>query len=111
MIQDISSTLQQISSFLGCSVSEEFIRESVLPEISFIGMKSKIQMFQPVSVHWKPNFSFIRKGVVGDGEEYFGPAEQAEYQHMLDEYFKMVVDLHRNPDTDSQFIEWVAKFL
>lgn len=48
-------------------------------------MKSNLDLFQPQSVRWKEekNFSFVRKGVVGDHKELFSGGNHDMFEDML----------------------------
>jgi hypothetical protein len=46
-------------------------------------MKSNKDKYQPISVKWKDNFEFIRKGEVGDSASVFSTEQEALFEEML----------------------------
>ena len=83
MKMNLAQQLIRISNFLDLSYDEAFLRERILPLVTFEHMKQNIHQYEPVSVHWKPGYSFIRKGAVGDHKEMFDERKEILYQEML----------------------------
>jgi len=69
MVGDISSSVRRIVRFLDLDVDDDQV-EALLPKFTFRGMVKDLDKFQPRSVGWTGGFRFLRKGVVGDGEEH-----------------------------------------
>ena len=46
-------------------------------------MKENKNKYQPISVKWKNNFEFIRKGVVGDSASIFSSEQERQFDEML----------------------------
>ena len=56
-------------------------------QVTFEYMKNHKNQYQPISVKWKNNFEFIRKGVVGDSASLFSDEQHQLYDNMLKEEF------------------------
>ena len=65
LIDDLPAGVRSIALFLGLDLTEEEVH-FVASRSSFSAMKNNSDKFQPISVRWRPGFSFIRKGVVDD---------------------------------------------
>jgi len=100
MVSDLFSSVQKITSFLDLDtvISAEDI-QNILPSFTFDQMKANINRFQPQSVTWKNNFSFLRKGVVGDSQttSLLSKLQRDEFQELLqsqrfEEKLKLLVE-------------------
>lgn len=65
MLADLPSVVRKIAKFVEADVTSDEIEE-LLPTFSFTHMKNDLDRFQPLSVGWKNNFQFLRRGVSGD---------------------------------------------
>ena len=61
--------------------------EELLPFITFEYMKSHSRQYQPISVPWKPGFSFIRQGKVGGSAEYMDEQCERMFMEMVQREF------------------------
>jgi hypothetical protein len=84
---DLVQQLIRISNFLNLTHDEAILREKFLPLVTFEHMKRNIHQYEPISVQWKPGYSFIRKGSVGDHKEMFDERKEKMYQDMLQREF------------------------
>lgn len=65
LIKDLSKSIKQVAEHLEITVTEEDIQQVAL-RCSFAQMQEDLVLYQPISVQWKHDFKFIRKGQVGD---------------------------------------------
>lgn len=80
---DLHAGIARVAAFLDRPLTSDQI-SSIAAKLTFTAMKSDISRYQPVSVAWKNNFSFIREGSVGTAA--FADEEQETlYQAMLRE--------------------------
>ena len=56
-------------------------------QVTFEYMKSNKVKFQPISVKWKNNFEFIRKGQIGDNTSIFSSHHINVFENMLSDEF------------------------
>lgn len=68
LVLNPKSCLIRLTEFLELDQIEENDIISLLPTFSFASMKKDITRFQPKSVTWVGNFSFLRKGLIGDNK-------------------------------------------
>jgi hypothetical protein len=68
MISDLPSSIRKIAEFLQIPLSEERLLSDLVPRLTFEGMRSEGNRYQPISVAWAPGFNFLRNGKVGDRE-------------------------------------------
>ena len=67
---DLRSEVQRIISFLNLKhIPNHILHNELLPSFTFTSMKNNSSKFQPKSVTWLNNYQFLRKGIVGDGQE------------------------------------------
>lgn len=59
----------------------------IVMKVTFEYMKANKEKYQPISVKWKNNFEFIRKGVVGDSAAIFSPEQSVAFEEMLKQEF------------------------
>lgn len=85
LLTDLKSNVTRIASHLGVELTESMLEE-MLPKFSFNYMKEHRELFEPVSVTWKDNFGFIRKGEAKGGGELYTP-------NLLADYHKFAADL------------------
>lgn len=85
MVDDLMTVVQQIVSFLELeNVTEEEIKDELIPTFSFQDMRNNLHRFQPKSVTWKNNFIFLRKGLQGDAQKTLTSNHQTLFQQQLD---------------------------
>ena len=82
MVIDLRKSIIDIAAFLDVNVSGSKV-DGLVNLLSFQEMKSKKELYQPVSVKWKEGFDFLRKGVVGDSTTYFHEEEEIAIDKML----------------------------
>lgn len=87
MKTDLAGSLKRISAYLGCRVDDEFILNRILPFVTFDHMREHIHQYEPVSVQWRPGFSFIRKGEIGDHVGLFTEEHESLFNCMLEKEF------------------------
>lgn len=87
LIEDLRSTVLKIVNFLDLTYSNEEIM-SILPFLSFSYMRENESKYMPISVPWKNNYHFLRKGVVGDFKFHFGSEEEKIYRLMIEKAIK-----------------------
>lgn len=61
--------------------------EDILPNFSLSSMKARKSQFQPISVEWKGNFEFIRKGAIGDSKQTFNKEKVLKFNESVQEMF------------------------
>jgi hypothetical protein len=83
MVGDLSSCITRVASFLGLDADPAVV-SLIMPRLTFGGMRARAQQYQPVSVKWKNNFQFIRKGVVGDSASLFNTVKRADGVNVAD---------------------------
>jgi len=68
MVKDLPSIVRELIEFLELNdkISDDVLVHELLPSFSFESMRDNKDRFQPKSVGWKNNFSFLRKGKIGD---------------------------------------------
>lgn len=84
--KDLSSSISLIAKFLNHEVSDSRLEE-LTALLSFESMKASKHLYEPVSVQWKEGFEFLRKGTVGDSDDYFSADEESLIRSMLDREF------------------------
>jgi sulfotransferase len=84
MVHNLDKVVQEVVAFLDLNVSAEQ-RADLLPTFSFAAMKANIDHFQPKSVHWKNDFCFLRRGVVGDGQDTVTASQHARFRERLEQ--------------------------
>lgn len=77
MIADLPKVVDVLTKFLGFDIPRE-IQTNLLPTFSFAHMKASIDRFQPKSVQWKHQFSFLRRGRTGDRRSEITVEQQME---------------------------------
>lgn len=82
------SCLIRLVEFLELDQIKENDIMSLLPTFSFASMKKDINRFQPKSVTWIGNFSFLRKGLIGDNKNEL----QDEIRQDYIDYLKKLVE-------------------
>lgn len=78
LLADLKPSIARIAGHLGVELSDQKLEE-ILPKFSFDYMKQHRELFEPVSVQWKDNFAFLRKGQSQGGGELYTPELLAEY--------------------------------
>jgi hypothetical protein len=86
LVSDPLACILRIVNHLGLSTSEERTQE-LLQYVSFSYMKAHQEQYMPISVPWKEGYSFLRKGQVGDSENYFTEEHNAVYDAMIQRMF------------------------
>mmetsp|Transcript_8334 Transcript_8334/g.12423 ORF Transcript_8334/g.12423 Transcript_8334/m.12423 type:complete len:303 (+) Transcript_8334:38-946(+) len=94
LVTDIRTSVRKIIAFIQLTISDEKLDE-LLPMFTFAYMRENQDKYMPTSVPWKPDFNFLRKGVVGEGQQRFldQPALQEKYQKMLEREFASEEDV------------------
>lgn len=98
LCHDLPSSLIKICEHLDLSLTREDIEE-VAPRLSFAGMKKEADKYQPVSVGWKPGYSFLRKGVVNDSFSQFYDEESGNPTALGQEYSVVMEGSLRDVET------------
>jgi hypothetical protein len=80
--KNIKQNLMKISNFLDLKTSDEVIN-SIAHLVQFETMKSNQSQFQPISVIWKNDFNFFRKGSIGDSATFINEEENSMIESML----------------------------
>jgi len=93
MLSDLPKIVAQLVEFLDLTVKDEE-QEKLLPTFSFAHMKSESERFQPKSVTWKNQFSFLRKGKSGDANSIVTEQQREIFMQQLQalDFEKTVVD-------------------
>ena len=76
MLEDLCGSLEKIAAFLCVSIDSEALG-GLATSLSFEGMRAEREKYEPVSVQWKNDFRFLRKGVKGDSASLFDGADEA----------------------------------
>ena len=66
MKEDLGREMKKIAAHLGLKNLTESDIEGLADSLTFSSMKSDQKKYEPVSVRWRPGYSFLRKGNVGD---------------------------------------------
>ncbi len=77
MVLKLEHVIGDICTFLNIEMSTDRLNE-IAALLSFDSMKRKQSKFMPISVKWKPGFDFIRKGQIGDSDNFFTPEREAK---------------------------------
>jgi sulfotransferase len=83
LMDDLPTAVGQLVEFLGLQVSVER-QQSLLPTFSFDSMKSNIDQFQPKSVQWRDQFSFLRRGKAGLGSSVLTENQRADFARRVE---------------------------
>ncbi len=83
MIADLSKVVDNLVDFLELNVTAEQ-RQEMLPTFTFQSMKANLDRFQPQSVQWKDDFSFLRRGVAGDSSAIISEEQRRDFQEWID---------------------------
>lgn len=75
---DLRGNVRRIASHLGIELTDARLDE-LLPRFSFAYMQEHRGLFEPISVQWKDDFAFIRRGRKDGGAELYTPALQADF--------------------------------
>lgn len=70
LLTDLKPNVARIAAHLGVEWNETKAEE-LLPKFSFEYMKENRSLFEPVSVQWKDNFAFLRKGEAKGGSDLY----------------------------------------
>lgn len=87
MKTNLGDSVLRIADFLKCPLEKEFINTHISPKVTFECMKENQEKYQPISVKWKNNFEFIRKGLVGDSSSIFSPEQHKIFDEMIKNEF------------------------
>jgi hypothetical protein len=79
---NIKLTLLKIAKFLELNTSDEVI-DLISQLVQFETMKANQLQFQPISVTWKNNFNFFRKGSIGDSKTCINDEENLMIEKMF----------------------------
>ena len=71
--------LKNIASGATSSSADQQLLDRVLEKVSFEWMREHQDLFHPISVRWKPDYNFIRKGHVGDHDCIFDEVHKAKF--------------------------------
>ena len=83
MMDNLPTVVQDIQEFLGLESITNEQRDELLSSFTFANMKQHIHKFQPCSVQWKGNFSFLRKGISGDSLNELSDEQHHQFQECL----------------------------
>ena len=85
--KDIEGQIQRIAEFLGYKLSSEEIN-NVKDKSTFLAMKAdpttNMDQYADKIYKKEAQFSFMRKGIVGDWQNYFSEKQLAELDHLYD---------------------------
>lgn len=87
LVRDPLSCVLRIIRHLELSISAERAQE-LLQYVSFSYMKAHQEQYMPISVPWKEGYSFLRKGQIGDSENFFKDEHNAVYREMIQRMFE-----------------------
>jgi hypothetical protein len=90
MIEDLPKVVDSIVDFLELDVPSQR-RRDLLPTFSFAHMKANIDRFQPKSVSWKNQFSFLRHGRPGDGHSNVTEEQRLVFSRRVKERFEPIL--------------------
>lgn len=82
MCCNLPTVVADLREFLDLA-NNTIIDDELLQTFSFAYMKANPGRFQPKSVEWKNNFSFLRKGVPGDADMVLSKEQQEQFQTVL----------------------------
>jgi len=84
LINNLPETVNKLIEFLELDNVTATKQRALLPTFSFAHMKSESHRFQPKSVSWKNQFSFLRKGKSGDAKTIITKEQQKMYEEWMD---------------------------
>lgn len=84
MLCNLSTVVKEIQDFLDLDSITCEQREEMLPTFEFANMKQNLDRFQPQSVQWKDDFTFLRKGTSGDSITMVSDMQRAEFIKCLE---------------------------
>jgi hypothetical protein len=86
MVHDLPGSIRKLVKFLELDedISQQDLEE-LLPSFTFSNMKKDLKRFQPISVAWKDNFQFLRKGEVGDHRNSLSDDDRNIFQEYLEQ--------------------------
>jgi len=98
MISNLPQVVHSIQDFLELDTITLQQRQDMLPSFEFASMKQTLEKFQPQSVEWKGNFSFLRKGVSGDSLTMITEQQHKEFEECMERkrFRKILVQLLRD---------------
>eukprot|EP00522_Entomoneis_paludosa_P009681 CAMPEP_0172448270 /NCGR_PEP_ID=MMETSP1065-20121228/7313_1 /TAXON_ID=265537 /ORGANISM="Amphiprora paludosa, Strain CCMP125" /LENGTH=315 /DNA_ID=CAMNT_0013199713 /DNA_START=58 /DNA_END=1002 /DNA_ORIENTATION=- len=86
MVDNLEAVVQDMAQFLNLQyVTYQEITQELLPTFTFAAMRQDLSRFQPQSVTWKDNFSFLRKGIKGDARQALSETQRAQFVQRLEE--------------------------
>jgi hypothetical protein len=115
MIGDLEESVDRLVHFLeldDCLTKEDV--KGILPLFSFDSMKKDLNKFQPKSVTWKGNFTFLRKGTIGDEKDTLSNDQRLQFKATLDrlDFFeKIALQFEQSENTSKQYTKCVQQFM
>ena len=104
LVLNPKSCLMRLTEFLELDQIKEKDIVSMLPTFSFASMKKDSTRFQPKSVTWIGNFSFLRKGVIGDNKNELEDEIRQDYR----DYLKTLVESFKH---DSSIVRALSMYV
>lgn len=89
LIADLPAGVRQVSRFLGVALTPEE-EDLIVARSSFHAMRDSIDKFQPISVKWRPGFSFIRRGEVDDRSLFAEAGTEDLFDTKISEEYRKV---------------------
>jgi hypothetical protein len=90
LVSQLPLEMMKIVNFLHLDINSMELEEKVLPFLSFSYMKTHSDKFSPVSVPWKKDFQFIRKGEVGDSKNVFTEEENVKFADYIQDNLQRI---------------------
>lgn len=104
MLNDLPNVVSMLADLLDLDISTKRQSE-MLSTFLFDNMKSNMDRFQPKSVHWRGQFSFLRQGKSGQGRFFVSEEQRVEFQRRMEDRKVDTVLSHlsrlRNSDAES----------
>lgn len=115
MIGDLEESVDRLVHFLELDdyLTKEDVKD-ILPLFSFDSMKKDLKKFQPKSVKWKGNFTFLRKGTIGDEKDMLSNEQRLQFKANLDSinfFEKIALKFEKSKKTSKQYTKCVQKFM
>ena len=109
MKEDLGREMKKIAAHLGLKNLTESDIEGLADSLTFSSMKSDQKKYEPVSVRWRPGYSFLRKGNVGDSLGHFVDAETGDITELGLEYDYAIKQELEDCEVDHATREFIEK--
>jgi len=89
MLTNLEDCVKQMSKFLEVNLTDLEL-QALLPQLNFQCMSEHREKFEPISVSFRNEYKFLRKGITGDSNSLFTENEKQKFLEMLEFEFPNV---------------------